>query len=646
MNSLAKNIFLLFFFGAHFLLTSQVKEDSAYVESVLERSRLLEVDNLDSAKVLAEKGLLVSKRISYSEGSSKAFVRFANQLYIIGKYDSAKILIERALELSRKLPGRTTEGVAYRILGSVYEAMGKKDSAFYSLFYALKLFERNHDSLNLGKVYNVLAEVSLNYNETASALDYLNKAEIILTGINNVSTLALTYQIFGGIYYRKNDFEKAIHYLLKAKTANETLGNARYLADNWNLLGLCYEAMDSDGPARTGFGNALKYYMLHNLKDAAGETYFNIGVFFYNRDKNDSAVYYFEKALVLLEDSGNSKVKLQVLPLLSETYAVKGDYQKAYAIHVEYTTLNDSLLNKEKVKQIAEMRARYETEKQAQQIVLLNEQHRSKLAQRNFFIAGSIVLLLSLFVLGFYYRQRGRIADKNEQIAREKISGLLKEQEIKSYDAMIEGQDEERKRIATDLHDRLGSMLSTVKILFGTLNEKIDVNQAENQKQYSKASSLLDEAVLEVRRIAQNLSTGMVITFGLVPALEELCESISESKILKCKFLCYGIEERMEQHIEIGIFRMMQEIVNNVLKHAKAKELIIQMNRTGDSITVTVEDDGVGFNVQEKKSGMGLKNLETRAFKMGGTYNVDSKPGRGTISIIEIPLTHDKDLNS
>ncbi|WP_317897929.1 tetratricopeptide repeat-containing sensor histidine kinase [Aurantibacillus circumpalustris] len=621
-------------------------KDSLYIESILTKSKTLDSGNLDSSRILNAEAFLLSKKYNYKRGICKSLSLSGNHLYLRGSYDSAKLSLFEAINLGTKINTPTIVAESYKYLGSVYESIGKKDSAFFLFYKALKLFEENRDSLGISEVFTVLAQSSFNYGETIQALNFLSKAEKIVSRNQDLSALSIIYRTYGMIYYQSDKYNKAIHYLLKSKAIDESLRNERAVAINLNILGACYEALDEDAEAMDCYKSALNYYNVHGLKNWAGEILFNIGVFFYNRDKEDSAVHYFEKALLALEVQESNAMVLKVLPLLSESHSILGNYRRAYETHVKYSKLNESLLNKEKIKQIAEVRTKYETEKKEQQITLLNEQNKSKAAQRNFFIAGSIILILILFGLSFYYRQRNKLARKNEQIAKEKISSLLKEQEIKSYDAMIEGQEEERKRIATDLHDRLGSMLSTVKILFGNLNEKIDIHQADNQKQYDKASSLLDEAVLEVRRIAQNLSTGMVITFGLIPALEELCESITESKILKCKFLCYGIEERMEQHIEIGVFRMMQEIVNNVLKHAKAKNLTIQLNRTEDSIAVTVEDNGVGFDLKEKSKGMGLKNLEGRAYKMGGTYNIDSKPGHGTISIIEIPLTHDTSTNS
>ncbi len=468
----------------------------------------------------------------------------------------------------------------------------------------------------------------------------MSKAKGLLTRSGDSLALATTFLNYGIVHYYSDEYNLALNNFLRAKSLHEFMNHRRFMAMDLNYLGLCYEALGKDKLARKCFKDALIFFDKLGMFDEKTEVLYNTGVYFLNREQTDSAIFYFEKVLVLLKDTKLNGVKATTCATLADAYSRKGNYAKAYDFQIKYSELNDSLLNTEKVKSIAEMQTKYETEKKEQQIVLLDQQTKTRSAQRNFFIAGSIVLLLGLFVLGFYYVQRGRLAKKNEQIAQEKISGLLKEQEIKTYNAMIEGQEEERKRIATDLHDRLGSMLSTVKLLFSSLNDKIDRNQEETQKQQTKVTSLLDEAVLEVRRVSHNLSTGMVNTFGLITALEELCESVDKSGIVRCRLLSYGMEERLPSQIEIGLFRMVQELVNNALKHSKAKQLTIQLNRTDESLNLTVEDDGVGFDVAEKQKsgGMGLGNLAARAARLGAAYHVDSRPGKGTISIIEIPL--------
>ncbi len=266
-----------------------------------------------------------------------------------------------------------------------------------------------------------------------------------------------------------------------------------------------------------------------------------------------------------------------------------------------------------------------------------------KVQELSFFNA-LLPLVIGVFIIALGVILLNQHFHKNLYKQKLRQEELKNQHQIDLLETSLQVQEEERKRIAADLHDRLGSMLSTVKLIYGSLDESLERKNPEAQLNFEKANRLMDEAVLEVRRIAHGLSTGIVITHGLLPALEDLCESISKSKRLECRLLNYGADILLEQKMEIGIYRMIQEIVSNVLKHAEASQLILQVNKIPGWVNITIEDNGKGFDVQEmkNKAGMGLKNLETRAANMKIRYHIDSTPGRGTISIIEIPLkSHD-----
>lgn len=640
---IARRMVLLATFCCCVLVNHSTAQSSADTNQILKNFKLVKQlygSNINAAQQLNTATLAQSRKLNYQQGMLRGLVNEGIIFLFNAKTDSAIAIFRKVLKQHKEHLNYEMEAEIHLKMNSAYRIKGEKDSAFYSIFKALRLYENAHDSVNIAGVYNRLGESNFSYSKNKEALDYLLKAKSILQRHIDSNLLAATYTNFGIVYYFSDGYQDALTSFLKALELHKRLKNERLTASDYNYLGLCYEVLNKDALAKTSYKKALDYFTKTQLKDEKIEVLFNIGVFFFNRNQPDSALNYFEKIVGLLKETNNMDLQLKNLSLLSETYAMKGNFAKAYEYQTAYTALNDSLLNTEKVKSIADMQTKYETEKKEQQIVLLDQQNKTRAAQRNFFIAGSIVLLLVIVVLGIYFIQRSRIAKKNNELAQQRIGNLLQEQEIKSYNAMLEGQEEERKRIATELHDRLGSMLSTVKLLFNSLSDKMETSVPMISERKDKVSNLLDEAVLEVRRVSHNLSTGTVNSFGLVAALEDLSESVDKTGLIRCKFLCYGMHERLNQGLEIGVFRMVQELVNNALKHSKAKQLTIQLNRHENAVTVTVEDDGIGFDVQEKrrKGGIGLKNLEIRAEKMDGSYQVDSRPGQGTISIIEIPL--------
>ncbi len=630
----------LLFFNISYHSFSVNKSDTSNIYNLFVKAKQVQKSNSDSAFALAKEGYKLSQEIRYTRGMGMAFMRMGSILCDKGNNDEALLYSHQALNIRIQQGDITMAAATCSQLSYIFNVVGVKDSAFFYLYKGLRYYEVAKDPNGLANTYSELGRLFNDYKDSVKALKYLEQALQIFLKLNDFEDITAGYSNLGDFYFGSKNYQTALKYYNSSYRAAAKAGNIYNIANSYNNMALCYTNLKEYEKAKLHYFIANSYYLQEGYKNDIALVYYNLGILYDNTNKLDSSLFFFDKSLALSREINNPNYVANSLKYLAYVYSRKGDFLKAYNYHIQYTELSDSLLNNEKVKQIANMQTKYETEKKEQQIALLDEQNNSKAAQRNFLIAGSIVLLLGLFVLGFYYIQRNRLAKKNEQISQQEISKLLNEQELKSYNAMIEGQEEERKRIATDLHDRLGSMLSTVKLLFSSLDTKIDKAQEENTKQYIKANELLDEACVEVRRISHNLSTGMVMSFGLVAALQELCESIDNSNIIKCKLLVYGMDERLEQKTEIGIYRMIQELFNNILKHAKAKQVTVQLNRVEDAINVTVEDDGVGFNLEEKRKsgGMGLGNLETRATQLNGAYHVDSKPGKGTISIIEIPI--------
>jgi signal transduction histidine kinase len=217
---------------------------------------------------------------------------------------------------------------------------------------------------------------------------------------------------------------------------------------------------------------------------------------------------------------------------------------------------------------------------------------------------------------------------------------LLQQQELRSR-AIIEAEEKERTRIARELHDGIGQQLSAAKLNISGLQASLNTNNNEEKVMIQNAIDLIDESVKEVRVVSHSMMPNALIKSGLVSAVREFINKISSSGSLRINLEIVGLTDRLEQTVETVLFRVLQELVNNIIKHAQATEVSIQLIRHETELTILIEDNGVGFNVDkvlDKEGGIGLKNIQSRVAFLNGQVFFDSHVDKGTTVTIEIPF--------
>ncbi len=282
-------------------------------------------------------------------------------------------------------------------------------------------------------------------------------------------------------------------------------------------------------------------------------------------------------------------------------------------------------------------RLNVELETQQKERQILKEQQRA-ISNRNWFIAASVTLILGIGIAILLYKntaKKRKLAEQQQQIEHQKVVTLLKEQELHSIDAMIAGQEKERIKVANELHDDLGSLMATVKLHFD--NVKVD----QKDPALKNAQRLLDEAYQKIRTMAHAKNSGVMANQGLVPAVKKMAKTISETNALQITVEDFGLNERLENALELTIFRIIQELITNIIKHAEATKASIQFTQHEDNLNIIVEDNGKGFDIAEvkrKDNGMGLGSIEKRIEFLEGSFTVDSILHKGTSILIDIPV--------
>ncbi|MFC7358399.1 sensor histidine kinase [Jejudonia soesokkakensis] len=353
-----------------------------------------------------------------------------------------------------------------------------------------------------------------------------------------------------------------------------------------------------------------------------------------------------ELALIHLDSSRNYINKADSLRSLYflNIYSSKnnfdtGNYKTAYTELLDATKYSIDQETNKNSKEIVQLNIKYETAEKEKQILI---EQAAKKQNRNiaFGLGGSLAALSIIAFLVYKNAKRKQyIAEQQRELEISKTEKILKEQELTTIDAMLEGQEKERQRLAGDLHDSVGATLAAARLQFTHLSDNRD-KAATLEELYHKTGKLLDDAYHEVRAMAHIKNSGVLAKDGLLPAVEKLAKNASVNGKLQIEVTHFGLEERIENNLEITVFRILQELITNIIKHARASEVTISITQHDDMLNIIVEDNGIGFTplAIQKKEGMGLSSIEKRIEHMEGTLEVDSTLGKGTNILIDIPI--------
>jgi signal transduction histidine kinase len=323
-------------------------------------------------------------------------------------------------------------------------------------------------------------------------------------------------------------------------------------------------------------------------------------------------------------DSTDAFTNVLLYEYLAKNNIMLGNKSKAFAYFDLQKKLTYEQSTKNYQSSISEMEVQYETEKKEIRISVLEEEKKMIIWLT---IAGAAVLLLTLAAFIFLWRltvQKKRLAEKQRQLAEQQVKQLEQEKQLIATQAVRDGETQERTRLARDLHDGLGSLLSAVKLNLNSMKNDTIIS-GEGAEQFRKTVDLLDDAMIELRRVAHHLMPESLSRCGLKVALSDFCDNISIAS-----FHWYGNETRFDHNMEVMIYRVVHELVNNAMKHSEATHIMVQVIREDDRIAFIVQDNGKGFDPKVSTGGMGIQNTRDRVKSFGGIMDITSVVGEGT----------------
>ncbi|MGV8095367.1 MAG: ATP-binding protein [Mangrovibacterium sp.] len=353
----------------------------------------------------------------------------------------------------------------------------------------------------------------------------------------------------------------------------------------------------------------------------------NLSELHYFNHQTEEAEETGQAALALTGQLGTTDIRQRVLGLLAKIRAYHHDFRQAYEYLTESFQLKDSVFNEKNQQHLNLLEAVYQTEKKELKIASLEKEK-----QLQMILASAGIVALILLIISLYLRQRS-ISNK-KKLAEQEIIRLEQEKQLVATQAVLEGETAERSRLARDLHDGLGGMLSAIKLNLFDIRHGVLLSE-EDVGHLNKVMTMLDSSMSELRRVAHNMMPESLARHGLKTALSDFCGSVRN-----VHFHYFGSEDRLNRNLEIMLYRTIQELVNNAVKHADARNIHVQIVQEPDRVSLTVQDDGKGFDPHAETPGAGLKNIRNRAESFNGTIEIFSQPGKGTEISAEFKLSN------
>lgn len=491
-------------------------------------------------------------------------------------------------------------------------------------------------SIILGNLGSLLMEMSL----PEQSLKYQRQAVALARRADDPYRLGTALHNLGGAYEVADSLDLAQQYFTQALAMADSLGYTR-------LQGYAHHSLsslsDKLGRPETAVFHARQALALAQHPEEEILYRSRLGYFMGKQEPSSAAETLLLDALAQSEDLALTGHTFEIVGFLEEFYASRGDMVQAYRWGRRHRHMQDSLHSQEVEEKVRALELKYETEQKEKENLRLRADNQAQAARLRLQTTALVFSLLLMGIVGvafYFYRKsqqgRRRLAEQEAAIQAQRIQEMEKERQLIAMQAMVDGQEAERSRLAKDLHDGLGGMLSTVRLQLSQIRE--EERRLREHADFLHAQDLLDKASTELRRIAHNLMPQALVRFGLQPALEDFLGDISQSKALQVDFEAYGLEERLSPAYELTVYRIIQELVNNVLKHARATEMLVQVLRRADRLYLTVEDNGRGFDPSLVGQGQGLSNLRSRTEYLQGKLEIASQPQEGTTIYLEFDL--------
>lgn len=581
----------------------------------------------------------LSSKLAYKFGQYRSLQYTSGSFIVTGNYDSALYYNQLALQVARDMKDSLSIGISLFNIGIAYREKSEFEKAITYCLQGLAIIEPRNSPQYEVQIMDALGQLYYNRAEYDKALMYGRRALALSRKMPDKIQVIKCLANLSMPLMEVNKMDSAYALLKEAEAIAIPLHEPWLDAGIATNLAGCAIQKHSYNEARAYAKKNLE--ISRKIDDPSGVAMGlrTLSICDLQQGNFDNAKMLADSAIAISRKYGHIKDEVNELRLLSVIGYARHDLENALNYDTEGNKMLDKMVKDLMSQQSAELEKKYETEKKETAIKALEAEKKvQQLSIRqkniiNYILIGCAVVLALLAALIY------RTQKQKQKLQQQRISELETEKQLAATEAVLKGEEQERSRLAKDLHDGLGGILSGIKYSFNTMKGNLHLTP-ENQYAFERGVEMLDISIKEMRRVAHNMMPEALLKFGLDTALKDFCNDINQSGALKVAYQSIGMGEEISKTMAIPVYRIVQELVNNIIKHAGASSAIVQLSRGNNIISITVEDDGKGFDASslQQTSGIGWSNIKSRVEYLKGQLSIRSAPGEGTSVHVEFPV--------
>ncbi len=600
--------------------------DSVYIHALIEKGDSLRYSNPDSSLAYYTEAKDLSFQHHYIDGIAQSFIRLS--YFHIEDRDLTKAV--QYLKAAWPYCLRASDGDLfmlhwYRLQFVIYKAAGQADSAMSAMMRSIPLAERTQDTFYTVQTYGHIGSILIDNQDYERAEPYIRKA-IAMTGKQTAGRLASLLNL-AYVYAHRERSDSMFLLASQAYEGAKKMQFPQYERSASLLLNRYYLEKGEKEKAAGYAENAIRLQGLGG-SDSKLNVYRILSMSYKKTGDHKQALEYGRLAMNNLKTAPPGRREtIALYGAMADLYYTTGNSDSAYLSLLQYIRLNDSVNFTARNETIDRLERQFRLAEKDKQLL----QEEAKVRSRDIWIlgisAGTLVVILLWGLFFNFYRSLKR-----------KMELLEQQKKIDELRAILSGEEKERNRMAKELHDGVGGLLTAAALNLNNLKEKND--PLHQNEFYDKVEGLISEISQEVRRTAHNLMPDILTENNLQQAIKLYCGYINKHFGLNIKVQTSGDFQHFDPQFRLSVYRIVQELVQNILKHAKATVAMVQLQHSGDLVSIAVEDNGAGFDIAEVNKGVGLRSVSERVAAFRGSFSVNATTGTGTFVYIEFETKH------